>query len=341
VLIKALGAERVLLLAPRGAPGEFEGCTVIREGFTANGYLWDQVVLPSMFRKAHAEILWSPANLGPVTIENQVVTIHDGSIWAMPQGFSPLFVWWYRLVLPVLAKRARAILTVSEFSKRQLVRYLRVPEEKIVVSGCGVSERFKPQNDVVIDKFRKEKKLPPKFILALGSRAPNKNLRAVLRAWRIVNDDPTINEWWLVLAGGLTSNLKADRVANELSGLHRVVDVGYVHDKDLPLLYAAAGLFVFPSLYEGFGLPPLEAMACGTPVAVSKAAALPEVVGNAGVFFDPNDPHDIAKTVTALIHDDKKRAQLAQKGLERAANFSWEITATNILRSFEEVRTCL
>lgn len=336
-LVKLLNPEWIRLMAPESAPPMYAGVKVhrYRYGNVFPGHVWEQVVLPIAIRN-RCDILLCPGNTGPVAVTNQIVVIHDMAVFSRPNGFNPHFVRWYRMLLPRLARRVRRIITVSEFSRQEILKHLQVSLEKVVVASNGVSERFMPVSDEAT-AFRKIKNLPDRFVLGLASRAPNKNFTGLLHAWHILSHKEKFQDVWLVIAGGASRTLLTDQTDTTVKKLPRVCDVGYVDDNDLPSLYSAAEVFVFPSFYEGFGLPPLEAMACGTPVVVSNVASLPEVVGDAGVYVDPYDVNDIAHGIYRVLTDEDLRLQLRKKGLERAKLFTWKKTAQQTLEVLKEV----
>jgi len=336
-IVKIVGPDMVRLVAPEGAPPEFAGVAVTQCGGRLKGHPWEQLVLPWAVKRFGADLLWCPGNCGPLLVANQVVTIHDGEVFAVPEGLNPRFIRWYWFLLPRLARRALRILTVSQFSKNELVKYLKLTEEKVTVIYNGVDGRFTPQPQQKITVLRQKYNLPTRYVLALASRTPHKNVRRMLEAWSIIASKPALNNVGLAVAGGLTRTLRADPALAQLVTQPRVYDLGYVPDRDLPLLYSGAATLVYPSLYEGFGLPPLEAMACGTPVVVSNAASLPEVVGDAGVCVNPYDVEDIAQGIYRVLTDEGLRRELRKKGLARARLFTWEKAARETLAVFEEV----
>ena len=283
------------------------------------GHLWEQGVLPRMVR---GDLLWSPCNTGPLSVRRQVVTIHDCGFHDRGDCFSPRFARWYRWLIPRLAKRARRVITVSEFSRQRLLEFTGVAPERVVVIPNGVGEQFAALPDERVAEVRKRLGLPARYALYVGSLEPRKNLLGLLEAWRQL----PVADWGLslALAGGSGRQFQAVDLVNKQPS---VVIAGYVSDADLPAVYAGARLFVYPSLYEGFGLPVLEAMACGTPVVCSNTTSLPEVIGDAGVLVDPIDPAEIAAGIRSVIEDPAFAAQLRQRGLERAREYTWDRAA--------------
>src|SRR3954447_24175270 len=248
-----------------------------------NGQLWEQAVLPL----TKAELIYSPANLAPVASRRNVVVIHDVAALRHPEWYSRPYVAWHKALLPRIAKHARLVITVSEFSRREIQEVLGVDA---TVIPNGVDERFKPG--------------PKKdYALVVGSKIARKNLAAL--------NDLGME---VVAAGSGRGYMKTEKSS--------VRELGYVPDEELPALYAGARVLLMPSLYEGFGLPCLEAMASGTPVVAANRGALPETCGDAALVVEPEDFAEAAvKAVTT------ERERLTQAGLARAARFTWERTA--------------
>ncbi len=288
------------------------------------GEFWEQVQLPKAVRDN--ECLWSLADTGPLGSLRQVVTIHDLSMLDHPEWYSSQLRLWYRFLLPRLARRAEAILTVSEYSKRSIVRKLGVPDSKVTAIPNGVNLRqFHPCDPTAI---RAKYELPERYILFVGSLEPRKNLDRLLLAWSRLTEFQDIQ---LVIAGPPAG---AAMARSSIRPRRRTRFLGFVPDDDLPALYAGALLFIMPSLYEGFGLAVLEAMACGTPVITSQVGALPEVAGDAIMPIDPTSVEGMTEAIRKLVLEDDRRAVLRRKGLERACLFSWE-------RSAQQVRSIL
>ena len=269
------------------------------------GHAWEQGWLPLAARGA--DWLLCPANLAPLAARNVAVVIHDAAPLREPSWYSSLYVRWQRFVLPRIARRARLVITVSEFSRGELRELLGV--DAVVVPG-GVGERFVPGATATLPVERP-------YVLSVGSRTARKNLGALDECARRLR----ANGIDLLAVGGDRPQF---RDATDSGSAIR--SLGYVSDEHLPGLYAGALCFVMPSLYEGFGLPCLEAMACGTPVVAAAAGALPEACGGAALLADPRDPVAIADAVERACGD----ARLAAAGIARAAEFPWELAATRV-----------
>jgi glycosyltransferase involved in cell wall biosynthesis len=279
--------------------------------------------------------------LPPLRGSRSVFTIHDLIFRFFPEYHLPLNRWYLSLMLPRFVKRADSIIAVSESTRRDALRLLQIPPEKITVIYEGVNPAFRPLKDAaqlasVCAKYH----LPSRFMLYLGTIEPRKNLVTLLEAYHALHQRGGATPA-LVVAGrkGWLYQPVFDRV-RELGLEGRVYFTDYIHSADAPTLMNAAEVFVFPSLYEGFGLPPLEAMACGTPVICSNASSLPEVVGEGGILFQPRDVGGLVAAIESVLSDERLRAQLCARGLAQASRFSWERAARETLfvyrRVFEE-----
>jgi glycosyltransferase involved in cell wall biosynthesis len=280
------------------------------------GHLWEQFLLPFLVSKN--EILWSPANSGPLAVSHQVATIQDLSPLEHPEWFRADFAAWYRLFLPILARRVRRVLVSSHYVKNMME--VRLGVKNAFVTSAGVDGKFFHPN------ARQAKyQLPDRYILFLGSLEPRKNLPALLNAWdKISKDCP---DTWLIIAGD-TGSVFHHVAFPSLTNRSRFL--GYIPEVYLPGLYAGATLFVLPSLEEGFGLPALEAMACGTAVITSTAGALPEIVGDAAVLINPLNVGEIGEAMMTLLSSEKRRIDMQQKGLVHAREFTWERAAERV-----------
>jgi glycosyltransferase involved in cell wall biosynthesis len=297
------------------------------------GHFWEQVRLPPA---ARGRVLWSPNNTGPIATYRQVCTFHDLIPLDNPEWFSPRFSAWYGWLMPRLARQVAHIIAVSEFTRHRIVERFGVRPGKVTVIPNGVDERFSVRPAEEVAAARQTIGVPEgHYFLFVGSLEPRKNLSRLLKAWekahRRLPDDT-----WLVVAGAKGRSQVFTGVALEQLP-PRVHLTGYVSDEDLPALYSGALAVVYPSLYEGFGLPPLEAMACGTPVVTSNRSALPEVVGDAGVLVDPYDTDAIAQALAEALENTGLREELSRRGLERARRFTWPQVAEQTVRVYKEI----
>jgi glycosyltransferase involved in cell wall biosynthesis len=269
------------------------------------GHAWEQLVLP--VQSARADVLLCPANLAPVAARNVAVILHDAAPLRHPGWYSGLYAAWQRRLLPLIARRARTVITVSPFSRNELKELLNVEAE--VVYG-GVDPRFGQATPA-----RRERP----YVLCVASHTARKNLRALTLAASALAREGVE----LVVAGGHRPQFAAEQ------GLEGLTLLGHVPDDELPGLYAGAEAFVLPSRYEGFGLPILEAMASGTPVVAANTTALPDTAGGAARLVDP-EPEPLRDALIAVLGDDAERERLRRAGLERARAFTWERTAREI-----------
>lgn len=292
-----------------------------------SGHAWEQFTLPRQLRSA--EVLWSPANSSPWILRRQAVTLHDASVFDHPEWFKPAFGAWTRLSWKVLAKRAKAILTVSRFSRERLRFHLGIPDEKIYVIPNGVGRPFEPRSAKSIEELRAKYNLKKPYFLFVGTREPRKNLSTLVEAWKYSG---VSGNYILMMAGA-----EGTVFAPVSHAVRSTYDLGYVPDSDLPALYSGATAVILPSLYEGFGLTALEAMACGTPVIASNTTSFPEVVGGAAIMANPIDPIEIANAMCHVVEDRVLADTLRERGLRRAKQFSWDDSAQRILALVESL----
>lgn len=298
---------------------------------------WEQAIQPMALRRARVDLLHAMAFVSPLLLPcPAVVTVYDLSFLRFPESFRPLNRLYLRLFTGLSVRRARRVIAISESTRQDVIRLLGKSGDQVDVVYCGVDERFHPRDPAVVAAFRREKRLPERFILFLGTLEPRKNIVSLLEAYaRLVASDG--GSWpALVVAGAKGWFYEETFAAVERLGLaERAIFPGYVPEAEKPLWYNAAELFAYPSLFEGFGLPPLEAMACGTPVIVFDTSSLPEVVGHAGVKVPPGDVAALAEAMGALLHDPQARADWRERGLAQAARFSWHAAARQTIRVYE------
>lgn len=285
------------------------------------GHIWEQAVLPGQVNQG--EILWSPANTGPLALPNQVITIHDLSFIDHPEWYHPAFSAWYRLLIPKLVHQARLISTSSTYMKIRIIEAFQIYEGKMVVVPGGVdTQKFKPASETEVSRVCQKFDLHNPYILVVGSIHPRKNLARLFAAWEAVNRfHPEIH---LLVVGSRSKLFPGFDLYDIPAGVRLV---GYIDEADLPALYSGAEAYLLASLYEGFGLTLLEAMACGTPVIASNTTAIPEVVGDAGRLFDPFDVNEMTCAIDEVISDKGLSSSLIQKGYQRVRAFAWERSA--------------
>ena len=280
----------------------------------------------------------------PYQIQNcrSLVTVHDLIYGLFPEIYlkGKIQQWVYFARISAI-KKASKIIANSENTKKDVMRLLGIPENKIEVIYLGVTESFHPiKNSPLVGNIMRKYGINKEYILHVGGVSATKNINRLLLAFKQLIT-MCKKDLALVVVGNFSFTPDYQRAfrakLEELSLQKKVILPGHVPEKDLILLYNGASLFVYPSLYEGFGLPPLEAMACGCPVVVSLNASLPEVIGDAGLYINPLDIDEIASVQQKLITDEELRNRLVEKGLQRAKLFSWERTAKQTLSVYEEV----
>lgn len=309
-------------------------------GGPIKGLVWEQAMLRRMARRSAIDVLFSPANVAPLAPPVPgVVTVHDLAFLLYPQFFSRSFAMYYRKVIPRIVRESAAIITDSESTRADLVALLDADPEKVVVIPLGASPAFRQRlSKAKLEAVRKKYGLPQNFFLSLSSLEPRKNLQRLVRAYQVLPDD-IIDETGLVIVGGGNRVFADPDIAAGLAQAKRgrVLAPGYVPAEDLPALYRLATALVFPSLYEGFGLPVIEAMASSTPVITSNRSSLPEVAGNAAVLVDPESIEELAAGMELIALDSGTRNLLIERGKKRASGFTWKRTATAVLRVLRNV----
>ncbi len=324
-LIQALDTQVtghwVLVCPPGATPPQLQRIEVrIAGGRGLPLHLWEQLVLPVVARNG---LLINLAGAAPRFARRQVCLIHDAAVFDQAQAYSVAFGVWYRWLFRRLVRRAELLLTVSKFSRERLAEHLGLmPESFAVVPGGSDHLANLTPDASALDRHGLHQ---VRYLLAVASANPTKNLPALMCAFARLGADPGLR---LVIVGGRNERVFAGRDASDPPG---VIRTGSVGDAELKALYAGAVALIFPSLYEGFGLPPLEAMACGCPVAVARTASMPEVCGDAALYFDPLALEAIAHAMRQLLADAPLRDHLRQAGLVHAASYRWQASAALLL----------
>ncbi|MGI9543363.1 MAG: glycosyltransferase family 4 protein [Cyclobacteriaceae bacterium] len=323
-VLKARLENRVEFVAPH--------CEINREMAAAldvkrvgrlTGQGWEQI---GLVRYLHSEYDHKPLllNLGstsPYFYKNKITTLHDIAYTVNPKWFSWKFTAWYKFLIPRLLKTSRKVITVSEFSKDQISDYYGVPKSKIEVVYNAVSDVFTPSQSTYVDQAQP-------YFLTVCSLSPRKNLKRTLEAFELVRT--TRPEVKLIVVGDQRLKPFAKYDLTELLQAPNVVVKGYVSDQEMVNLYGKASGFIFTSLYEGFGIPPLEAAAMGCPCVASNVTAMPEVLGDSVCYCDPTSVEDIALAMQKLLEDPKYRRDLIDRGYQNLKRFDWEQSATKI-----------
>lgn len=333
----AKGSTNCHLISPRFEGNEIP-LDIFQQGRIRHGHLWEQLELPGVMRNIDKRaVLYSPMTSGPIAVKRQVMTVHDLFVVEHPEWFSRTFRRWYAWLLPILLRRVAYIVANSEYTRRSVLNRYGLPEEKVVTCHFAQDGRFAPPSDEEAEKFRAEQGLPERYVLFLGSIEPRKNLVTLLSAWKRVQARKEGVK--LVVAGGAgrsdifsASNLDRAVLADPM-----VQRLGYFSDEHLPLLYGSAEAFALPSLAEGFGLPVLEAMACGTPVICSNNTAMPEISGGAARLAPSLEAEAWTEAIDRLLSSADLRARMSEAGLYRASEFSWDRTADEVQSVLEGV----
>ncbi len=307
-------------------------------------YLWTQARLTWEMMKRAPDVLFVPAHILPrISPKKSVVTIHDVGFKRFPEVYKKIQVAYHDIGTRDIVQRRARIITVSEFCKREIVELYGADPETIFVTPLGIDHaRFVPQSEAEVTRVKARYGIAGRYLLFVGRIDKKKNLPTLVRAFaKLASDQPDLA---LVIAGtfdgpaGLSTTGKAelDGVIAETGFASRIKLLGYLDEADKPALLSGASAYVQPSIYEGFGLPPLEAMACGTPAICADSTCLPEVVGEGNaLFFDPLDADALASSLTRLLTSSELRESLIAKGLERVKQYDWKRTAQETLHILE------
>ena len=311
------GVERYGKEIPKRRGPELRVTRPGRQTRGPDGHAWEQLILPGRLRPG--ELLWSPANTGPLAVRNQVWTLHDLSPLEHPEWYAPAFARWYRFFVPLLARRVKQVVVSSEYMRQKILRrFSRLSATVTVVPGGVDHACFKPG-------AARPAGLPAAYVLFVGSLQPRKNLGLLLQAWKEIQARHP--RTWLLVAGAPGAAFRQPAFP---ANIQRLGWLGYIPEADLPGLYAGALAFVHPSQEEGFGLTALEALACGAPLLAARAGALPEVAGDAALWFDPGSASQLAQGLERCLSGPALRAALAEKGLARAQAFDWDRPAKGL-----------
>jgi len=321
----------LVLFGHASIDGEFPDVPVVSRGYLHDsqpfGLAWERTALPSLARKHDVDVLFCPNGNSPIHRASVPVVMQIHDVNALEGYSSRVHGLYRRATVPRAARAADALVTVSEFSKEEIVSVLDVDTADVHVAYNGVDEFFRePGGGTAFD-------CPDSYVLYVGAMNPRKNVARLVRAFLRLRSSADIPQK-LLLVGPEKELLFRDLSLDESPA---VVTPGYLTRPELKYAYATADLFAFPSLYEGFGLPPLEAMACGTPVVAGNVASLPEVLGDAAEFVDPHDVDAVAEGMKRVLMDGEYAEELVQRGYERAAQYTWEQTADTVLEMFRSV----
>lgn len=306
---------------------------------TPKRFFWDQLTYPMVAKKHGAELLHQPCFSAPFIFKGPVViTIHDLISMLFPENIPFASRMFYSKWMPITYRKATKIITISQSTKNDIVRLLKIPSEKITVIPLAVEEKYKKAvSKSELEKVKQKYKIKDDYILHVGTLEPRKNLQFLIKIFAKLIQDKKNDNLNLVIVGkkgwyfeGLFELVKKEQLED------RVIFTGYVDDEDKPAIYQGAKIFAFPSLYEGFGLPPLEAMASGVPVISSNTSSMPEVVGDAGILLSPKDEKAWIEALTLVNNDSAKRSSMIEANKKQIQKFAWEKTAQKTIEIYEQ-----
>lgn len=327
--LERLGTEMELaaIATPAGAPylSSMTSIRLILDG--SPDPAWSDMILPDVLREARAEIFHSPLFVLPsVRVCDYLCTIHDAVPLVRPDLTPPPFAEFFRMNAPRAVRTASHVVTVSEHARQDLIRHQSLAPERVTAIHEPVSPIFKPRPEA-----------PRDFLLYVGALDRRKNLALLVEAYALLRRQLPSAPPLVIVGGPSGDGFDVERVVSQFDLRSHVQLLGRVPDDQLAQLYASASVFVFPSLYEGFGLPVVEAMASGTPVVASNASAIPEIAGDAALLVDPQDPRGLCDSIARVLGDPALRAELVRKGLERASKFSLENQGSQLLELYKRI----
>ena len=300
----------------------------------------EQISVPLALMRAHVDVFHAPHYVvSPLTRVPFVVTIHDCIHLRFPQYLPNRAAYLYaRAFMTTSARRARRVLTVSQASKDDILAFLKIPEAKVEVVHNAIDERLSAVPSAAdVTRVRERFLLTSPFVLYAGNIKPHKNVERLIEAFSLMRQRGVEGVKLLIIGDEISKTPMLRRLVHRYQLHQHVRFLGFVPDDTLAVLYRLASVFVFPSLYEGFGLPPLEAMAAGAPVITSNVSSLPEVVGDAAILIDPLDPAAIAEAMQRVLSNETLRADLIRRGHARVTQFSWERSVARIRQIYAEV----
>jgi glycosyltransferase involved in cell wall biosynthesis len=343
--------EYVLFIKPDSDDQVIKACTNFRIVRLKGGFypFWEQIALPKAAKAAGCRMLHCTSNTAPIfTSIPLIVTLHDiiymeSSYWKILKGTAS----WYqkignayrKLFVPQVIKKSNKIITVSNFEKKRIAQFFKIEDdERLTAIYNGVSEYFMPVSDQgELSRVREKYGLPAHFFFFLGNTDPKKNTKGTLLAFSDFLKKTNSNVQLVMLD---YDRNELEKLLGEIGNkalISRINLTGYIVNTDLPAIYSLCEIFLYPSLRESFGIPMLEAMACGVPVITSNTSSMPEVAGDAALLIDPSQPEELTEAMIRLTTDQQLRADLVRKGIARAAKFSWKAMAMNVLDIYREV----
>lgn len=313
-LPKTINNQKIVFVAPKKSLIEIESLNNLKieqfGNFTGN--LWEQVDLANYLKINDSPLLINFGGIGPIYYKNKITYLHDLAFKYYPKSFSYLFQKMYNIFIPISIKNAKKIITVSKYVKQDIIKNYGTNNIEVVYGSY--SKVFKNLN------LEREK-----IILAVSSLDPRKNFNRIIKAYQKLDTD-----YKLVFVGSKSKAFSKLIIDNNYDDKN-IIFTGYLTDKDLVKMYNKASIFIYASLFEGFGIPPLEAQSCGCPCIVSNLTSIPEICNNSVVYCDPFSIEDISNKIKYLINDEKKREELVEKGFENIKKYSWDASANKLL----------
>lgn len=305
----------------------------VRKVGSFKGILWEQIELPFFFLKQKGKpLLLNLTNTAPLLYSNQVVSIMDMTTFINPSWFTKKFSNYYQWLIPKIARKSKMVFTISNNSKNDIIRFTKVPVDKIKVLYCGISAVFSSNFSLDTGIVSRLGLQDRSYFMAVSSLDPRKNFKGLIDAFLGANIDVPL------LIVGSRGKVFGDINLNQLDlSSKRIIFSGYVNDEELKALYKSAFCFIYPSLYEGFGIPPLEAMASGCPTIVSNTSSLPEVCGQASLYVDPYNKKSIINGIMKMLQSKSVRTDLIERGFENVKRFSWKATASKALIEIQKL----
>lgn len=299
---------------------------------------FQQNYFPEDVLRGNIDIYHVPQNgigLSEYTSCKKVITIHDLIPFIMPETVGKGYLLKFLKEVSSLVQNVDGIITVSEYSKRDILKFFPIEEERVFVTPLAADKAYVPIDKSFCAHYLKEKyHINTPYLLYIGGFSSRKNVKALINSF--VKISPHFDKDYSLVIVGAQKDL-GKNLCNKYTDYSKIIFTGFAPSEDLPILYSGCETFVYPSLYEGFGLPPLEAMSCGAPVITSNTTSIPEVVGDVGLLINPYDEDELCHTIEKLLSNPPLRDNLSKKGLERAANFSWEKTAINTMEAYKKI----
>lgn len=302
---------------------------------------WDEVSVPNILDDYKMDLYHVPQN-GVGLSENincqKAITLHDIIPLKMPETVSDRYIKIFNEEMPKMLKNCQGIITVSEFSKEDIANTFNFPKDKIYVTHLAAEDIYKPISKAICKNILKSKYgIDDRYILYVGGFSPRKNIIGLIESFSLIPENRRKNVKLIITGKKGLSYDRYRKRAEDLGILDKIVFTGFIPLEDLPIFYSAAEVLVYPSFYEGFGLPPLEAMACGTAVIASNLTSIPEVCGDAALFIDPYNIDELSNAIESVLNDSILMLTMVKKGLLRAENFSWDKTARKTIDAYEDM----